>query len=276
MTLYWYNAALPLPGLPQVGPHLNFIAAVARLTLLEARRTRLPWLLAGVAIISLSLAAFVSQVAITEAREIQIAFLAALLRAASVFLIALFAITSVTRDAADKFLDMLLAQPVPRSAYFLGKLTGVLSAAATVALLASLLVFTIAPGGGVPAWGMTLFGELLVTTTVALFCALSLPGMVGAFAATTGFYLLSRTIDTLQFIAANPLAPSGGMTDRIVRGLVDTIALFLPGLDGAAKTAWLITSPPPTVEWLSLLAGLVLYGALICAATLFDLYRRNL
>lgn len=254
---------------------MSFISAVARLTVLEACRTRLPWLLTGVCVAALGLAAFVSQVAITESREIQITFLAALLRLAAVLLTALFAISSLQRDAADKITDMLIAQPVPRSSYFLGKLTGVLAVAMVIALAASLVLAGFAPAPGVLAWGTTLFGELLVISALAMFCALSLPGMVGAIAATAGFYLLSRSIDTLQFIAAHPLVPSGDVTDSILRWLIDGIALLLPGLDDATRTIWLIDAPPAPGEWAVLMAEMFLYAALLSAATLFDLYRKS-
>ena len=63
-------------------------AILARLVLLEARRGGLPWLAAGSVAVGISLAAFLSQVALTESGALQAALLAALLRACAAFLIA--------------------------------------------------------------------------------------------------------------------------------------------------------------------------------------------
>jgi len=52
---------------------------IARAALLEARRTGLPWLALGLLAAALGLAAFLSQVALTEGRELQAAVVAALL-----------------------------------------------------------------------------------------------------------------------------------------------------------------------------------------------------
>src|SRR6478735_5359762 len=63
-------------------------ATLARLMLLEARRGGLPWLAAGCIALGIGLGAFLSQVALTESRELQLALVAAWLRTCAVFLIA--------------------------------------------------------------------------------------------------------------------------------------------------------------------------------------------
>jgi hypothetical protein len=65
-------------------------ANLARLVLIEARRGGLPWLAAASILVSLGLAAFLSQVALTESRALQAAIVAALLRACAVFLVAAY------------------------------------------------------------------------------------------------------------------------------------------------------------------------------------------
>src|SRR5262245_12603586 len=99
-------------------------AILARLALLEARRSGLPWLAAGCLAAALGVAAFLSQVALTEGRAVQIAVMAALLRACAVFLVAAQVAASTLRELNDKGLELTLSYPLSRSAQYLGRLAG--------------------------------------------------------------------------------------------------------------------------------------------------------
>ena len=88
-------------------------ANLVRLVLLEARRGALPWLALTAVALSLGLAAFLSQVALTESRSLQAAIVAAVLRACAVFLIAYCAVASYTEsglgDASPYLLHLMIA-----------------------------------------------------------------------------------------------------------------------------------------------------------------------
>src|SRR5262245_8840944 len=90
-------------------------ATLARSILLEARRGGLPWLAAAALVLGLGLAAFLSQVALTESRSLQAALVAALLRAATVFLVAAQVTSSTLREIDDKGLELMLSLPLSRS-----------------------------------------------------------------------------------------------------------------------------------------------------------------
>src|SRR5260221_369233 len=90
---------------------MPIVASLARATLIEAVRNRLLWLAVMVVVIAFGLAQFLNQVAITESREIQTALLAAPLRIAAVFIVAVFVITSMVRELSDKVTELLLALP---------------------------------------------------------------------------------------------------------------------------------------------------------------------
>ena len=97
---------------------------VARYVLVEAWRSGLPWLAAACLLAALGLSGFLSQVAITEGAALQAAASAALLRGCAVFLIAAHVVASVVREANDKGLELALALPISRAAWYLGKLIG--------------------------------------------------------------------------------------------------------------------------------------------------------
>ena len=104
---------------------------------------------------------------------------------------------------------------------------------------------------------------------------LPLTQVISALAAVAGFYLLSRSIDALQIMAANPLSGDLSLGQKLVNFVVDAIAFLLPGLDRMTQTGWLIYSAPSAAEIMGVLAQTAVYALLLCAAALFDLQRKN-
>ena len=248
---------------------------IARATLLEARRSGLPWLAIGLLAAALALAVFLSQVAVTESRELQAAFAAALLRAGAAFLLATHVATSLVREANDKVLELALALPLSRSEYYLGKLVGYGGAGVGLALVFSLPLLLWSGPAGVALWGASLALELLLVCAASLFFALTLAQVVPALAAVAGLYLLGRSIAAIQLLARGPLVEESWL-QWLSRGAVDAVALLLPRLDAATRSEWLLYGPPSAAEYGMSVAGLVLYAGLLAAAGMFDFQRRNL
>jgi ABC-type transport system involved in multi-copper enzyme maturation permease subunit len=253
---------------------MRIVGSLAKTILIEAVRNRLLWLAVVVVVIAFGLAQFLNQVAITESREIQTALLAAPLRVAAVFMVAVFAITSMVRESSDKGTELLLSLPAPRYAYLLGKFAGYALVAAILALISALPLLPFANFQGLTLWAVSLVCELLVVTAMSLFCVLSLTQVVPAFAAVAAFYLLSRSMAAMQIIAGAPLQDPT-LADRAVSAIVGLIALLLPGFDGMTQTTWLLGPAPGWGALASLVGQTALYLVLIGSAALFDLYRKN-
>jgi hypothetical protein len=132
-----------------------------------------------------------------------------------------------------------------------------------------------APAPRVILWGLSLACELLIVTSVSLFCVLSLAQVISALSAVTGFYLLSRAIGALQIIAANPLSDNTVLSQQFINLAIEAIAFLLPGLDRMTQTGWLIYNTPTPAEIMGLLAQTAVYLLLLCGAALFDLQRKN-
>lgn len=251
------------------------VLLLARSTLLEARRSGLPWLGLGLLAAALGLAAFLSQVAVTEGRELQAALAAALLRAGAAFLLAAHVTASVVREANDKVLELALALPLSRSQYYLGKLVGYGAIGLALAVACGVPMLLWAAPGSAALWSASLAAELVLVCAASLFFAVTLANVVPAIAATAGLYLLARSIAAIQLLARGPLA-EGTWTQSIARGAVDAVALLLPRLDAATRSEWLLYAPPAPGEFAAALGALLLYTGLLCAAGLFDFHRRNL
>jgi hypothetical protein len=248
---------------------------VARYTLVEALRSGLPWLAAACVIAVLGLSGFLSQVAITEAAALQAATSAALLRACAVFLIAAHVVASTAREANDKGLELALALPISRPAYYAGKLLGFASAGALVTTVFALPLLLWAKPVDLAAWWISLAAETAMIAAAALFFASAMTQTVAAIAAVTGLYLLGRSISAIQAIAGSPLA-GDSLPAHAARWIVDALALLLPRLDGMTSSDWLLYGAPPARELMQSLSTLGLYLVLLAAAGLFDFSRRNL
>ena len=249
-------------------------AIFARLVLLEARRGGLPWLAAGSVAAGLALAAFLSQVAVTESRALQLAVVAALLRACAVFLVAAQVASSTLREINDKGLELMLSLALPRSTQYLGRLAGFVASGAALALVFALPLLAWAPAGAVAMWGISLACEAALVAAATLFFAMTLTQLVPAIAATAGLYLLARSIAAIQAIASGPLAEPS-VPGELARIAVDAVALLLPRLDAVTRTEWLLYGAPGIGAYASALAGIALYALVLIAAGLFDFHRRS-
>jgi ABC-type transport system involved in multi-copper enzyme maturation permease subunit len=249
-------------------------ATLARTVVLEARRGGLPWVALGALAATLALAAFLSQVAITEGRELQVSVTAALLRASAIFLLAAHVAASTLREADDKVLELLLALPIPRPALYLGRLAGLAACGVAIAVLFALPLLAWAPAGAVGAWALSLAAELAFIAAAALFFSRSLSTLVAAMSATAALYLLGRSMAAIQALAATPLGEPtfGALAARMA---VDSVALLLPNLDGVTRTEWLLYGLPAPAGYLAALASLAIYAGVLVAAGLFDFQRRN-
>lgn len=249
-------------------------AKLATLVLIEARRGSLPWLAIAAAVLALAAAAFLSQVALTESRALEVAVVAALARACAIFLIAAHVATSVLREMNDKGFELMLSLPFPRHVQYLGRLAGFVVCGAALAAVVSLPLLLWTAPGTLALWMLSLALECALVAAAALFFAVSLGQLVSALAATAGFYLLARSMAAIQAIAASPLAEDSATQDLARRG-VEAVAFVLPRLDAVTRTEWLVYAPPEPRAYLHALAGLLIYGVLLVAAGLFDFHREN-
>src|SRR5262245_38998299 len=205
-------------------------AILARTILLEARRGGLPWLAAASVAVALGLAAFLSQVALTESQSLQAAILAALMRACAVFIIATQVASSTLREIDDKGLELMLSLPLSRSVHYLGRLAGFIACGVLLSALFALVLLRWASPGAVALWGLSLACETALVAAAALFFSMTLTQLVPAIAATAGLYLLARSMAAIQAIASGPVS-SDSVVALAARWCVDAVALLLPRLD---------------------------------------------
>ncbi len=252
------------------------IVTIARYTLLEALRTRLPWLFAIVLALILGAAYFIQQLAITESARLQIGFSAAATRFAAVFMLSLHVLTSMVREFNDKGLELTLSFDLRRSHYILGRLCGFTLIALLLALIATLPQLLLAPPQAALQWGLSLALELAIMTALSVFCIVTFTQLMPAASFVCGFYLLGRALTAIRLMSDTPMVGGDTLSHRVISVLVELLAMVLPALDRFAQSAWLVDA---TATWPALGANAVqasIYIALLGAAAMFDFYRRNL
>lgn len=254
---------------------LRQIRTIAFYTLLESLRNRLMWLIALVALIGIGLSGFLNALALTESRQIQVALLAAFLRFSAVFLLATFVVTSMVREFNDRGLELVLALPLPRSGYLLGKLTGFCALSLVPALLYGLLTSFFAPFAQTAMWVMSLICELWIVAAFSLLCVLTFNQIMAALSAVMAFYMLARSITALQLIGHGPLSEST-LSQQVLNFVIDTVAALMPHLDQFTRTEWLVYHNGSWLQLTSLLMQSAVYLMLLTGAALFDLYRKNI
>lgn len=254
---------------------MQHILAISYYTLLEARRTRLPLLLAVAIALMLVLAFFVSELAVIESQRLQVSFYAAGVRLAGVFVVCAHVLGSMTREFNDKGIDALLALDLPRSHYILGKLGGLLAMAMLVAVLCGVPLVLQAPLSAVLQWTAALALELSLMAAFSLFGVIAFGQLMPAAALALAFYLLARSLTAIQLISTHPLSGAGTLSHEVGRWMVDALALVMPALDRWPQTAWLIDAPASATGLAMVLLQAVLYVALLAGAAMLDFQRRN-
>ena len=131
-------------------------ATLARLVLIEARRGALPWLAVLSVLLILALAGFLSQVALTESRQLDLAVTSALGRACALFLLAIQVANSVLREMNDKGLELMLTLPFARWTQYAGRLAGFVACGALLAALFAAPLLLWARPMAVAAWALSL------------------------------------------------------------------------------------------------------------------------
>jgi ABC-type transport system involved in multi-copper enzyme maturation permease subunit len=252
---------------------LRQIAPIAYYTVLEAVRNRLVWLIVVVALVAVGLSGFLDSLAITESVQIQTALVAALARLAAVFILATFVVTSMTREANDKAVELVLALPLPRAAYLFGKLAGFGLVALLPAVLLGLLMLLFAPPAQVALWSLSLVCELWIAAGFSLLCVLTFKNVMSALSAAMAFYLGARSLASFQLMGLAQ-ASDGRASHKVIASVFDLLSAILPRLDQFTRTDWLVYHTGSVANIPGILIQTVLCISVVAGAALFDIYRK--
>jgi hypothetical protein len=248
------------------------VLGLARLTLLEARRTAVGKAAFAAIALAVSLALFVNHIALTEQARATVVAYAVSVRLAIVFILALAIIVNTVRDLNERIIDSFLALPLTRMQYAIGKWLGWSGVAVICALSAGLPLLASLGTPGRLAWTLSLAAETVVVASLALILALALGRIVTAMLAFCSLYLFARIGHLLVLLGTNMGEPNGSLVDRFDLRYVELAGYLLPRMDRFADTTWLTGAPihfgPDIVQAL-------IYIALLGAVAHVELRRKQ-
>lgn len=260
----------------QRGRALAHASTIARFTLLEALRTRLPWIWAAVLAVFGAASLFINQIAITESARLQWSFYASGLRLAAVLTLAAYITSSMVRELGEKGMEMVLALDLPRAAYLAGKLLAFVGVAVAMAVLTAAPLAIARPFPAAMGWMLSLGCELSIVAAFALFCVISFSQVVPAMLLVIGFYLLARTIDALRLMSESSILGELSGARSLFEYVFDAIALLLPALDRFTLTEWVASGALDASALVPIAAQSLVYTLLLFGASLIDFQRREL
>jgi ABC-type transport system involved in multi-copper enzyme maturation permease subunit len=251
------------------------VLTIARFTIIESLRNRLLLLSFLVIGISFGLVEFIGDLAITEHRVTQVAILAAFLRMSAVVITTLFVVSSTVRELHDKTLEMILAMPIRRGSYYLGKMIGYFYIAALVAIIFAVLLLLYADPEQIVIWTISLFLELVLVVALSLVMLFTFNQVPSALAAVFIIYGASRIVTSIFLMAKYPIIAHTSIAQQFMDGFIELMTWLLPDLHRFTQTAWLTYN---TADWSTLLplfGQTVIYLIFLSFIALFDFYRKN-
>ena len=251
------------------------VLTISRFTIIESLRNRLLLLSFLVIGISFALVEFIGELAITEHRVTQVAILAAFLRISAVVMVTLYVVSSTVRELQDKTLEMILAMPIPRGNYYLGKLIGYFSIAVLVSIIFAVLLLLYADAQQVFIWMISLFLELILVVALSLVMLFTFHQVPSALTAVFVIYGASRIVTSIFLMAKFPIIAHTSMAQKFMDSVIELMTWLLPDLHRFTQTEWLTYN---TAEWgvlLPLLGQTMVYLGFLSSIALFDFYRKN-
>jgi hypothetical protein len=253
-------------------PTPRALLALARLTLLEARRTAMGKAVVAAIAIAICLALFIDRIVLTDQERATVVTYAVLVRLAIVLLIGQAIIANTVRDLNERIVEHFLALPLTRMQYAIGKWLGWVGVAAISGMAAGLPLLGFPGTPGRLAWTLSFVAEAMVVASLALLLALALGRIVTAMLAFCCMYLFARISYLLVLLSNNMDAGHGSLVERFDARYIELASYLLPRMDRFADTAWLaggaIRFGPDILQG-------VIYIGLLAAVASIELRRRQ-
>lgn len=251
------------------------ILTISKFTIIESMRNRLLLLSLLVVGISFGLVEFIGDLAITEHSATQIAVLAAFLRLSAVVIVAIFVVSSTMRELQDKTLEMILAMPIHRWVYYLGKLIGFVQVSFVIGLMFASVLFLYAPAEQILIWGVSLLLELVLVVALGLVMLFTFKQIPSALGGVFIIYAASRTATSIYLMSKYPIIPHTTIGQKFLDAFVEILTWLLPDLHRFTQTEWLVYSTGSWQLLVPVVTQTVIFLCLLSAIALFDFYRKN-
>lgn len=250
-------------------------AHLVQYVLTGAYRDKLVLSMFAALIACVSLSIFFGSSSLVEKQQFTLVYASGALRLVLNLGLILFIVFFIRRSFESKDIEFLLSRPVSRFKLLIAYAAAFSLIAICGALLCGGVVMGVAPNliaSGHPLWILSLCAEVLIISNVAMFFAFVLTSSAAGAMATIGFYVLSRMMgEILGIIDAN----LGGGNIAALEWVMQIISVVMPRLDLLGQTSWLVYGADGSFGVLFIALQTIIYTALILAASMVDLSRRQ-
>lgn len=252
--------------------------AIIRYVLLTALRDKLFSGLFFLMLLTMFLSSFLGSTALVEGDLMKTVYASGAVRIIANIGLILFICFSIRRSFENKEIEFMLSHPISRTSLVLSYLISFFLLALLVVIVLSLamLLFFSTNKLGLFYWAVSLFGEILIVISYAVFSSLILKSAVVSVLSTFAFYFVSRMmgffVAMISFTDPYMSATSG---NRNLELILKAISVLIPRLDLFAKSDMVIYGVKDmNIMWIYL-AQIVIYISLLSCLTIFDFRKKQ-
>jgi ABC-type Na+ efflux pump permease subunit len=187
----------------------------------------------------------------------------------------MFVVSSSVRELQDKTLEMILAMPLHRSSYYVGKLIGFLQVSMIIALVFSVLLLLYASSDQVLIWGLSLFFELIIVVALGLVMLFTFNQIPAAITGVLVIYAAARSATSIYLMSKYPIISHNTISQKFMDGFIEILTWLLPDLHRFTQTEWLAHNTGSFQLLVPVMTQSMIYLVLLSAVALFDFYRKN-
>jgi len=228
----------------------------------------------GLVCVIMSLSLFFGTSSVTEQDQFSSVFTSGALRIASAFTLILFIVFYFRRSFDNRDVDFLFSRPITRLEFVMAHFFAFIVLSFVIATITTIGVLILTPATLLPSvliWGWTIFGELIVLSTMAMFFGVALSTAVSATLMTMAFYILARLMGDIIGILESGASE---MVSLVLGKIMIFISFVIPRLDLVGQTSWLVYGVE-NMNLLAIAAQIIIFLGLILSATYLDLKRRQ-
>jgi ABC-type transport system involved in multi-copper enzyme maturation permease subunit len=248
-------------------------------TLLTARRDKLYIGLIILILIANGIAFFLGYTALSEEKQMTIAYLSSASRIIISTGIILFICFHIKKMKDNKELDLLLTRPISRTTFIFFYWIGfvIISFVLIIPIICILLSIKETNLSGLFYWCCSIVFESTIMAAFALLASLILNSAVLSVIISYSFYTLSRMMGFFVAFGAdetNLLFSGWYYYNVIMKKLLSIIASILPRLDMFGKSSWLIYGPDLKEIFIYQMQSLI-YIPFILFIAIFDINKKQ-
>ncbi len=226
-------------------------------------------------LICLTLSFFLGNVALSEQEHMKMVFLAGSSRIFLIIGVILFICFSIKRSFENKEIDFIISRPISRVSFLFSYFIAFSLLCLILVLPLQFFIYLFFQPNllGFLSWGLSLFLELVIIASFAIFSSLILKTALASVLSCFAFYFISRI---MGFAVSSIIIPANfSNVDGILATILKLLSSLLPRLDLFTQNKWLVYGDINISNIYLIVIYAVIYVALLLLMSIFDFKRKQ-